>query len=395
MQQDPIPADVLARRDPDGADFPGRGRAEVALGLAIILFLAFGLFQGITAIASPGPQRRLAEVMRWDALIAGRTAAVVNQVMAQDLPIDPFLRAAGGVLRWQVFGSGGTQVAPGCDNWLFLTEEIRPWPDGAAAMISRAALLADMVAHLDSRGVILRVAVVPDKARMVPDGLCGVPYAAQAARRLAAFEMLLAARGIATVDLVAPLTPGAALFHRTDTHWNQEGARRAAAALAAALPDDLARETEFRTEAAPTATDGPGDLLRLMSLERMPDWLRPRADREFVETTTAIEDPAAEASILDDTPVPEVVLLGSSFSRNSNFAGALQQAARLPVANLSRAGGGFAGAAREFFGSPAWRETPPRVILWEFPERVLTQPLGADDRALRGWLDGEAARGGL
>lgn len=393
MQKDPIPADVLARRDPDGADFPGRRGAEVALGFAIILFLAFGLFQGIAAIASPGPQRRLAEVLHWDAFLAGRTAAAVNQVMAQDLPLDPVLRAAGGVLRWTLFGSGGTQVAPGCDNWLFLTEEIRPWPDGEAAMESRATLLADMAAHLAARGVALRVAVVPDKARMVPQALCGVPYAAQAAARLAAFQAMLAARSIPTVDLVAPLTPGEALFHRTDTHWNQDGARRAAATLAAMLPGDLPREAEFRTEAATVATEGPGDLLRLMSLERMPDWLRPRADREFVETTTAPEPEAtAEASILDDAPVPEVVLLGSSFSRNGNFHGALQQAARLPVANLSRAGGGFAGAAREFFGSTAWRETPPRVILWEFPERVLTQPLGFDDRALRAWLDQEAAR---
>jgi alginate O-acetyltransferase complex protein AlgJ len=230
--------------------------------------------------------------------------------------------------------------------------------------------------------------VVPDKARMVPAMRCGVPYAAQAEARLPAFLAALAAQGIAAVDFASVLgAEGAALFYRTDTHWNQEGARRAAAALAAALPAEVAREAEFRTEAALDETNGPGDLLRLMSLDRVPDRLRPRPDRQRVEITSATETAEAE-SILDETPVPEIVLIGSSFSVNANFHGALQQAARAPVANLALAGGGFARAAAEYFASPAWRETPPKVVLWEMPERVLVQPLGSDERALQSWLEG-------
>jgi len=148
----------------------------------------------------------------------------------------------------------------------------------------------------------------------------------------------------------------------------------------------LARETEFRTDSALDETDGPGDLLRLMSLDRVPNAWRPRPDRERVESTSAVEAANVE-SILDEAPVPEIVLIGSSFSVNANFHGALQQSARAAVANMARAGGGFAGAAVAYFASPAWRETPPRVVLWEVPERVLGQPLHADDRALRAWLD--------
>jgi len=383
--------DVLARRDPDGPDFPGRRLVERVFGLATIGILALGLWQGVAAIATAPAQRRLAEVLRLDAFLAGRTAAAVNHVMAHDLPADGLLRAIGGVLRWKIFGAGGTQVLPGCHDWLFLAEEVRPWPGAEAAMAERAALVGAVAARLARQDIQLRVAVVPDKARMLPGARCGVPYAAQARARLPAFLAALAAQRIEAVNLAAVLgDQGEGLFYRSDTHWNQEGARRAAAALAAALPEGLNRASEFRTEAALDETNGPGDLLRLMSLDRVPNRLRPRPDREFVETTSAIE--AAEAgSILDDAPIPEILLLGSSFSVNANFHGALQQAARAPVANQALAGGAFARAAVQYFASPAWRETPPRVVLWEMPERVLNQPLGPDERALRAWLDAPAA----
>jgi alginate O-acetyltransferase complex protein AlgJ len=382
--------DVLARRDPAGPDFPGRRTVERMLGLATVAILGIGLWQGIAAIATPGAQRRLAEVMRLDAFLAGRTAAAINHVMAHDLPGDGKLRAAGGVFRWMVFGAGSAQVTPGCGDWLFLTEELRPWPGAEAAMAERAALLAAVAARLAAQDIALRVAVVPDKARMVAGQRCGAPYSAQAQARLPAFAALLAAGDITSIDLAAVLRDGAALFWRTDTHWNQEGARRAAVALAETLPEAIARETEFRTSAALEETDGPGDLLRLMSLDQVPNGLRPRPDRQRVEQTDPVEAAEAE-SILDEAPVPELVLIGSSFSVNANFHGALQQAARAPVANQARAGGGFAGAARQYFASPAWRETPPRVIFWEIPERVLGQPLSDDDRALRAWLEAPPA----
>jgi alginate O-acetyltransferase complex protein AlgJ len=375
--------EVLANRADEGPDFPRRGLAERAMAVATLAVLALGVWQAAGALARPGPQARLAETLSLDAFLAGRTTAALNHVMAHDLPADGLLRAAGGVLRWAVFRSGGPQVWPGCDGWLFLAEELRPWPGGEAALARRAELVTAVARHLATQGIALQVAVVPDKARMLPEMRCGAPYSAQSEGRLAAFSAAMA--GVAQVDLAAPLAPGAANFQHTDTHWNGDGARRAAAAVAAAAPGGFARETAFRTTAAAEETNGTGDLLRLMSLDAVPDALRPHPDRERVETTAPVEA-AAPASLLDEAPGPEVVLLGSSFSLNANFHGALQVALSAPVTNLAKAGGGFAGAARAYFGGAAWREAPPRLVIWEFPERVLTQPLNADDTALAEWL---------
>lgn len=91
--------------------------------------------------------------------------------------------------------------------------------------------------------------------------------------------------------------------------------------------------------------------------------------------------PPAEGGGLLDEAVPEVVLLGSSYSVNANFHGSLQQALGAAVTSLAQAGGGFHGAAEAFFGGATFRETPPRLVIWEFPERVMGQPITPAERA--------------
>jgi alginate O-acetyltransferase complex protein AlgJ len=361
-----------------------RRRAATGQALATIALLGWGAWQGLAAIAEPSARARIAMTLSLDSLLDGRTAAAVNHVMAHGLPADLWLRAAGGVLRWELFGSGGPQVRIGCDDWLFLTEELRPWPGAAAAMAERADALARIRARLEQRGVALQIAVVPDKARVHAEMLCGVPRAAEARDRLDAWMGLLHQRGLAALSLLDTMTalkPGGPAYWRTDTHWNQRGAAAAAEAIARATAHlDLSRAERFHTEAAAEESDGPGDLLRLTSLDRVPDWLRPAPDRQRLERTVPVEE-GQGLGLLDEAPATEVVLLGSSYSVNANFHGRLQQAMSSTVPNYAKAGGGFAGAAQEYFASASWRDSPPRLVIWEIPERMVGQPLGEEERA--------------
>ena len=359
---------------------PGRGAR--LQGWAMIAVLAGGFVLGILALARPGPQAKLGQAMTLEAFLAGRTAGAVNHAMAHDLPGGAWLQAAGGALRWRLFGSGGPQVAVGCDDWLYLMEELRPWPGAAQAMAARADGLRRVAAALAERGIALQVALVPDKARVQAGTRCGVPYSAQAQARLAAFKALLG--GLPVLDL-APALAAAAVpaFYRTDTHWNESGAALAARAVVAALQAAPKRDRAFATAGGPEA-DRAGDLLRLMSLEDVPDLafkLRPLPDRERPEATTQTEGPAEAGGLLDDAPAPEVALLGSSFSLNGNFHGRLQEALGASVGQFGQAGGAFWGAARDYFRSPAFAESPPKLVIWEFPERVVGQPIGPDEAA--------------
>ncbi len=371
-----------------GSPFVTGARAQ---GWAMIAVLVIGFGLGVATLASPGPLRRVTEALTPHAFLGGETAAAVNYAMAHDLPIGDALSTAGGVLRWRVFGSGGPQVTVGCRDWLYLTEELRPWPGSDAAMQARADALHAVAKGLADQGIALQVVFVPDKRRVEQAGACGVPYAAQARARYAAFLGRLG--GLHVVDLLS--TYGGIrtqLYYRTDTHWNQDGAEIAAAATSTAASAPVDRDRPFHTEYGPEAARA-GDLLRLMSLEHVPDGLpvklRPLPDREAPATTSETNPPAESGGLLDDAPVPQIVLIGSSYSVNANFQGALEQAFSAPVAQFAKAGGAFWLAGRDYFRSPAFKETPPKLVVWEVPERVVNQPISDEEAAfLRNWRGG-------
>jgi alginate O-acetyltransferase complex protein AlgJ len=368
-----------------------RQAASVGQGVAVITLLGWGFWQGLTAMATPEAQERIRQTLSFQSLLKGETAAAVNHAMAHNLPADPLFRATGGVIRWKLFGSAGPQVRAGCDDWLYLTEELRPWPDAAAHQSARVDALKRAAARLAGQNIQLLVAVVPDKARVYAEELCGAPWSGQSQARYAGFVAELQAAGLRHLGLLPVLEEAkrtAPAFYRTDTHWSQHGAAAAAAALAPMVRQMGIEPAErFRTTAAPEETEGPGDLLRLMSLDKVPDWLRPAPDRQHKDTTVA-EQPAEAGGggLLDETPVPPVTLIGSSYSVNANFHGRLQEALGVTVANFATAGGGFFRAAADYFAGEAFRDTPPRLVVWEIPERVIGQPIEpAEQRFLDRW----------
>jgi alginate O-acetyltransferase complex protein AlgJ len=367
-----------------------RNAASAGQAVAVVALLGWGFWQGVTALATPEAQARIRDTLSWSALLKGETAAAVNHAMAHNLPVDPQFRAVGGIFRWMLFGAAGPQVRAGCDDWLFLTEELRPWPDAEAHQAIRIAALKRAADKLAAQDIRLLIAVVPDKARVYANELCGVPWSAQAQARYDAFTAQLQAAGLDGIGLLPVMQEAARTapaFYRTDTHWSQTGAAAVAAALAAPVQAlGVAPAEEFRTTAEPADSNGPGDLLRLMSLDRVPDWLRPAPDRQRKEATEAAQPTEAGGGLLDETPTPPVTLVGSSYSVNANFHGRLQQALGVPVANFAEAGGGFWRAANTYFTGEAFRETPPEVVIWEIPERVVGQPIdAAEQRFLDRW----------
>lgn len=357
-------------------------RAARMQGLLFLLIMGWGVWQGVAALSSDAARNRLASMLNMTDFLAGRTAATVNHIMAHALPADRVIRAAGGSLRYLLFGSGGPQVRVGCDDWLFLTEELRPWPEAEAILSARADALARIATALNTRGIELVVTVVPDKARVQSAQLCGAPLSAQSAERHDAILRTFREKELRVVPLLAALRSEPVTYYRTDTHWNQRGAALAAQAVAQGISTvELSRAEEFRTLAADVETEGPGDLLRLMGLDETPNGLRPQPDLQRVERTVPANEDADAGGLLDEAQAPEVVLIGSSYSLNANFHGRLQEALRSTVLNAAKAGGGFAGAAMAYFTSPAFRETPPKLILWEVPERAMFQPAGEEERA--------------
>ena len=187
-------------------------------------------------------------------------------------------------------------------------------------------------------------------------------------------------RNIKAVDLLQALgARGGEGYYRTDTHWNERGARRVAEAIAADLRRwglAPAAQLTFDVTAEP-GRERVGDLIRLAGLDRVSRPMRPRGD---LESPVRIKQTSKQAvGILDDVAAPEVTVIGTSFSRRGGFIGYMSLVLAAPVANMAQDRAGVFTAAIDYFRNPAFTETPPRVIVWEIPERLLDEPIAASD----------------
>jgi alginate O-acetyltransferase complex protein AlgJ len=55
----------------------------------------------------------------------------------------------------------------------------------------------------------------------------------------------------------------------------------------------------------------------------------------------------------------------------AEFIPYLEMQLNTQIGNFALDGGDFSGAARAYFNSQAFKSTPPKLIIWEIPERVI------------------------
>lgn len=392
------------------------GLAALA-GACFVLLLAGGLTSNLVGVlVNQVPITR--HPISLSAVLDGRVGRDVAGQIA-DTPLPSYAARIERAASWIAIGDLGPRVRQGCPGWLFLSDELAVQQNGEANAEARARTVERVARRLRAQGVDLLVVVVPDKSRIAAQHLCGVTRGPEFEARARDWVGRLAALGVPAIDLTpaleapAPNASAADTFLRIDTHWNEAGADAAATAVAvrvSALDDAAAklgpRITVTRDAGLPTLR--PGDLVRLAGIEGLPLRWQPPQDRvtesRFVVTaadeaampmqqgatdapmdlakgrsSTPSQDSAAdEAALFGNDALPTVALIGTSFSRTSNFLGFLQASLQARVANAARDGGEFAGAAAAYFASPAFKETPPRIVIWEIPERSLQRPLSGD-----------------
>jgi alginate O-acetyltransferase complex protein AlgJ len=357
--------------------------------------MAFGAFQIVGASLHPDGldyPRGLKDFRE------GISTQALEKQLDQKMSVRQTFIAIANTTRYQLFSGGGEQVRVGKNDWLFLTDELRyEGEDGKAknanpaqAMKARMDLIAATSKRLEGQGVRLLLALVPDKARLYSEQLKGGIYPAYNQSRYLDALKALDERQVATVNLLAPLSQAAMetkegeLYYRTDTHWNQRGAKLAAQTISkqvAALKLDIER-TEFTTKAGTTMQERPGDLIRLMGLEPVPNVLRPRPDQETPDVTTEKGAEKAKQGLFGDSAVP-VVLTGTSYSMRGNFHGYLQEFLAAKVLNTAKDGGGFLQAITTYLKDDAFKAAKPKVLIWEVPERMLRSPLDGEGT----WLE--------
>ncbi|HWD60123.1 MAG TPA: hypothetical protein VG308_17695 [Stellaceae bacterium] len=348
-------------------------------GVALVAILLVGLASSLYTLAFKRGDLPAQDVS-WPAAADGKTAEAVAHLLQHANPLADPLVTVDRVAAYLATGDLGARVRRGCANWLFLADELTLHRDRAANAVKRMKMIEQVAAYLTGRHIGLAIVPVPDKSRVEAADLCGVDRPAAFSGRLADFATQLKTAGIGIVDLLAPMqAAGGELYYRTDTHWNERGAKISAAAVAAAVKQaGLAptQKAEFKVTTEPQG-ERVGDLIRLAGLDGVPYPLRPQGDEEA--PTVIEQSAAANVGLLDETPAPELAVVGTSFSRRANFVPFLSLALGAPVENRAEDGGGVANAAIAYFAKPEFLKTPPRAIVWEIPERMIEEPVPASD----------------
>lgn len=348
------------------------GRTVATIIFLVLMFTGLGFV--LVHLAGPG-KAAIAPLVSWQNILDGRLSDKLDDTVVEGLPKTPVLDSLAAGLSYKFLGDAGPQVRAGCHDWLFITEELVEMRGADTAMAQRAAIARKIRDRLAAEGVELIVMPILDKAVLAGSELCGLPVSEQARTRFANWQKLTADLGLDVVDISRNWpAPG---FLRTDTHWNEIGAEHAAGQLAQAIDARLGAGTDSITIKTGETRMVTGDLMRLAGLLDSWPWSGPEPDRE----PSISIDIARSGSLLDEVSAPTVVVAGSSFSQRAGFIDFLQHKSRREIAQKSQDGGGFAGALLKILNNEPEILKQTRLLVWEFPVRILTHKLTEAEKA--------------
>jgi alginate O-acetyltransferase complex protein AlgJ len=355
---------------------PNRRKIAATVGMLGVLALSLPVNWVFFSAKDDGLDGSSSFVEEW--LRGGRTAEITrlyNERFAlRDAGIDLY-----GTISYVLFGEGRDGVLVGDDGWLFTKEEFESDKASPERLSRNLGLVVEARDRLAAQGITLVTTIVPSKARIYGDELGDYRWPSEPASRYDRTVAALEAAGVPVVDLRPALLDtknDGHVFLKTDTHWTPVGARAAAGAIAAtvgALPD-TGEPTDFRLVEG-QAFDHAGDLLRYVRLGPLADWLGPDPDR----VVPVEAEGEAAGGLLGDAEIP-IALVGTSYSAEGRwgFEASLKAALKRDVVNLAEMGKGPFEPMQAFLSGDIVKNAPPKVVIWELPERYLDDPQSVD-----------------
>jgi len=365
-------------------------KASPLAGACFALFIVFGLFSTLYA-TSFGKLNLFPNGIAWSPFLNGDVSQAFALALA-DAPVPSNAARIERGVSWAVAGDLGPRVRRGAPGWLFLNDELTVHDQPQRNVSQRKADVLKVQKLLSAKGIKLLVVVVPDKSRIEASQLGMLHRPSRYAGRASQWVTQLKLAGVEALDLTDTLAAlkqkQAAAFLKSDSHWTEQGAHAAAVAVTAEMQrlKVIASPAQFLAIEKRAESLRPGDLIRLAGVDWLPTTLQPEQDlaqetsfkvvekaRNMLGASSAVAANALTDDLFGDADLPNVVVIGTSFSRTSNFVPFIEKELNAKVANLARSGGDFSGAMNGYLSSVAFKKTPPKLVIWEIPERVLQQ----------------------
>lgn len=331
-----------------------------------VVFFGYAPFANLAYFAEPGGKLAPFDM----GVLKGTLTASFDHAYKTAMPHRDASIGLIGAARYVLSGEGRKGVVAGKDGWLFTAEEAR-------APIGDLAPSLDQIAHIRNQlaqaGVTLVMVPVPAKIDIEAKQADAPELSTYMAQLYGDFLSGLRTAGIEAVDTRPSLLAlGPDAFFATDTHWTSEGAKAVAQTVAASGLITIG-QSDLITETQPSKSLT-GDLVSYVTSDAMAPLVG-----LATENVTPYVVNIADTGDLGDLFGPQtidIVLVGTSYSANPDwsFAEALKLSLKSDVLNAAAQGLGPVKPMLDYLESDAFSEAPPKVVIWEFPLRYLTDP---------------------
>jgi len=273
----------------------------------------------------------------------------------------------------------------GKNEWLFYNYELSG-PKDAATVATSVDLLARFNKVLAANGVVLGVTMVPIKMRVYAEHLPdSVKLSDDLRGNYARIAQSMRAAQLRVIDLNTAFTTSpertgeSPLYFRLDTHWAPAGALLAGTTIKAGIDADPVLKAAL--------DQAPVEAFKLVVGKRkinsksrdLVEQLPKPAPAFGPEPTFAFDvtraSPAKE-DLLGNRLAPPVTLVGSSYSHAwTGFPNALRHALQRDVLSVSVGAdqGSWVGM-ESYLRDDAFQGSPPKLLIWEMPERDMRAP---------------------
>jgi alginate O-acetyltransferase complex protein AlgJ len=311
-------------------------------------------------------------------IMDGKWAAEFEKKFGEISPFSAPSRNLWGKIEFALFNQGRKGVVTGNDGWLFTNEEFSCPPKAEQNLYDNLSYIMQTNKLLSEKNVRLSIVLIPAKARVFPQHLAGYEMPSCRESLYDRVRNFLTDNHVPVTDLLPAMqiSPDREEFYlKTDTHWSPAGARFAArqeAAVIQAYIDDLGLQTTSFTSQPGAIKNRQGDLANYIPGAD----IAPETLTTFVSGTTIASADGGQG--LFDSNVPEVTLVGTSYSANPDwhFEGFLKEALKTDVLNAADEGMGPFVVMDKYMQDQSWQQTPPKLVIWEIPERYLLMPHG-------------------
>lgn len=346
-----------------------------------LVFLTFTVTSFAMCLATVKPAVSAMETPATEDIIKGKWTPQFEKNLNEKLPVYDLSRNFWGGTEYLLFRQGRKGVVVGHDGWLFTDEEFSCPAHAEKNLEDNLTYIEDTRKTLASKNVQLAVVVVPAKSRVFATDR---DFALPACRTAlyGRISQFLSETHIAATHLLPAMASSPrlkSLYLKTDTHWSPDGARLAAHVVRDLVRRDFSglglRRSRFVT-AAGAAMPYEGDLLRYLPGVAATDVPRDQLVEYKTDQLTQVAD--ASNTLFGDSSAPTVTLVGTSYSANPrwNFAGFLKESLQTDVLNAADEGLGPFTVMDKYLQSDAWKDNPPKLLIWEMPERYLLMPHG-------------------